>query len=213
MKIQSVSTIEKALAELAAKRESVVARAEVIAGERKVLGFISLVGHDAEATAKLEKLNVEWSAVAGALSGLDDAIAEGEKRLQLARAAEASRADQASARELAEQLEQFIACGDEIDRALEVLVSGPQKMARILGDIGSVSPDRIIGDFLHCREIVFSPLSENPRGRASFQFYQSDNAAAFVIWWNCGLADRAIASPNAWAQQRKQRDDVVSRSR
>jgi succinyl-CoA synthetase beta subunit len=59
MKIQSVSTIEKALAELAAKRESVVARSEVIAGERKVLGFISLVGNDKEATAKLAKLNVE----------------------------------------------------------------------------------------------------------------------------------------------------------
>ena len=67
MKIQSVSTIEKALADLTAKRESIVARAAAIADQRKVLGFI--VGRDKDATAKLEKLNTEASAVAGALEG------------------------------------------------------------------------------------------------------------------------------------------------
>jgi hypothetical protein len=40
MKIQSVSTIERVLADLNAERERVVARAAVIADRRKVLGFI-----------------------------------------------------------------------------------------------------------------------------------------------------------------------------
>ena len=140
--LSDIQTVEKALADLAAKRESVVARAAVIADRRKVLGFLSLVDHDKEATAELEKLNTEASAVAGALEGLDGAIAEGQKRLAVARAAETDRADQAEARELAEQLELFIACGEEIDRALEILVTGPQKMQRILGKMHSLGQDR-----------------------------------------------------------------------
>ena len=167
MKIESVSIIEKAIADLTAKRESIVARAAAIADQRKVLGFISLVGNDKEATAKLEKLNTEASAVAGALDGLDNAIAEGQRRLTVARAAEADRADQAEARELAEQLELFIACGEEIDRALEVLVSGPQKMQRILGkmhSLGQSRPDHRQFSTLS-KEAVLTALRKTPWGQ------------------------------------------------
>ena len=72
----------------------------------------------------------------------DNAIAEGQKRLAMARAAEADRADQAEARELAEQLE--TACGEEIDRALEILVTAPRNMQRALQkmhDLGAPRPD------------------------------------------------------------------------
>jgi hypothetical protein len=96
MKIQSVSTIEKALADLNSKREEIVAQAAAISDRRKVLGYVVLVEHNKTAAAEFEKLNTEHSAIAGALDGLDDAIAEGEKRLALARAAEANLADQAS---------------------------------------------------------------------------------------------------------------------
>jgi hypothetical protein len=103
-KIQSVETIARALADLTAKREAIVKRSEEIAARRKVLGFISLVGNDKEATAELEKLNTEASAVAGALDGMDGAIAEGQRRLAVAKAAEANLADQKEAAEIAEQL-------------------------------------------------------------------------------------------------------------
>lgn len=126
-KIESVSAVEKALADLAAKRQAIVARAEEVGGRRKVLGFLSLVSNDDEATAELAVLNTEYSAIEGALSGLDDALSEGRNRLQLAKAMEASLANQADAQELAKQLDIFEAAGNEIDAALETLVSAPIK--------------------------------------------------------------------------------------
>jgi hypothetical protein len=167
MNIQSVSTIERALADLATKREAIVARATEVADRRKVLGFIALVGNDKTATAELEKLNTEHSAVNGALEGLDGAISEGQRRLVLAKAAEAKIADESEARELAEQLEVFVACGQEIDRALETIVTAPQRMQGALQkmhDLGAPRPDhRQFTTF--SRDCLLTALRKTPWGR------------------------------------------------
>ena len=141
-KIEFVEAVERAIADLNAKKATIESRAEEIAGRKRVLGYLVLVSHDKDASAELEQLNVEHSAISGALSGLSDAIAEGENRLQLARAAVVAEHDQAETRELAELLEQFIATGNEIDHALEVLVSGPMKMQKILGRMRALGQDR-----------------------------------------------------------------------
>ena len=119
MRIQSVSDIEKALENLDAKKTAIEARAVEIAEQQKRLGFVAMIGRDKSATASLAQLNTEASAIDGALEGLSAAIAGGQQQLALARAAEANLADQQEARELAEALEVFTACGNEIDAALE----------------------------------------------------------------------------------------------
>jgi hypothetical protein len=164
MKVESVATIERAIANLKQKRESIEARAEEIAGRRKVLGYLALVSDDKAASAELAKLNVEHSAVAGAISGLDDALSEGQKRLALARAAEATRADQREARELAEQLEIFEAAGKEIDAALETLVDAPRRMQDALlkmHALGAPRPDHRQFSTLS-KEAVITALRRTP---------------------------------------------------
>ena len=144
MRIQSVSDIEKALENLDAKKTAIEARAVEIAEQQKRLGFVAMIGRDKSATASLAQLNTEASAIDGALEGLSAAIAGGQQRLALARAAEANLADQQEARELAEALEVFTACGNEIDAALETLATAPQRMQRALQrmhDLGAPRPD------------------------------------------------------------------------
>jgi hypothetical protein len=193
-KIESVLDIENALAKLTAKRASVVARSEEIAGRRKVLGFISLVGNDKEATAELEKLNTEASAVAGALDGLDGAIAEGQRRLAVAQAAEAQQADQAEARELAEQLEIFVARAEEIDRALEILVTAPQKMQQALQkmhDLGAPRPDhRQFTTF--SRDCLLTALRKTPWGQEFpiLPVSQRRRFADLTASWAAGIRSR-----------------------
>jgi hypothetical protein len=66
------------------------------------------------------------------------------RRLAVAKAAEAVLADQAEARELAEELEKFIQAGNEIDATLETLVEAPKRMQRALQrmrDLGCQRPD------------------------------------------------------------------------
>jgi hypothetical protein len=212
MKIQSISTIEKALADLTAKRESVVARAAVIADQRKVLGFISLVGHDKDATAKLEKLNTEASAVAGALEGLDGAIAEGQKRLAVARAAEADRADQAEARELAEQLEIFIAAGNEVDAALETLVEAPRRMQRALQkmhDLGAPRPDHRQFSILS-KEALMTALLRTPWAQEfrPLPTAQRRRFADLTASWAAGIRSRITPRLSATTTE-KEHDRVA----
>jgi hypothetical protein len=98
---------------------------------------------------------------------LDDAIAEGQSRLAIAKAAEANLADQAEARDLAEQLEIFIAHGQEIDQALETLTTAPQKMQRALQkmhDLGAPRPDhRQFTTF--SRDCLLTALRKTPWGQ------------------------------------------------
>jgi hypothetical protein len=96
-----VEKAETVLAELRARRESLVAHGHSLAQRRTEISFAAHTG-DRAARKKLDDLHHESARFESELKSMDDAIAEADRRAQQERAAEARNQDKVSAQALRE---------------------------------------------------------------------------------------------------------------
>ena len=94
-----------ALAELERKRKALVESRAADDNERRAVAFKAHSDGDAKARQVLDRLNAAAVRFDSELRSVEDAIAEGQGRLQQARAAEAQAADRAAALELKKLVE------------------------------------------------------------------------------------------------------------
>jgi hypothetical protein len=136
----SVANAQAMLERFERERDELIARKAALADKRKAVAYDA---HAAGNTKLLDGVHREAVELESRISGLDDAVAEAERRLQQAREAEARAADRAKAVELRAALKKFVEYGSGVDAALDVLIESCAGMEQTLVEIhrcGSAFP-------------------------------------------------------------------------
>ena len=125
---QSVADAEAILSSLQAKRAELQATAAELAEAKKAAAFDAFTGGSAEL------VNVQRSvrAAESDIESIGHAIAEGERRLLLAKAREADLADQTNTAEILRVAAAFRTCGNELDAAARALGEKGRQLTNLL---------------------------------------------------------------------------------
>jgi hypothetical protein len=130
----SVKMIEAALALLEGERNKFLDRQAQHSDKRRALAFDAHAG-DAEPSKLLDQLQREAVEIQTQIDGISDAIAEGQRRLVLARAREQEEQNAIKAEALRKVLGRFTVAGRELENALMTLVRSSREMRNALNDL------------------------------------------------------------------------------
>jgi hypothetical protein len=148
--------IEATLALLEHERDKFLERQAQHADKRKALAYDAHAG-DAEASNLLDQLQREAVEIETQIDSINDAIAEGQRRLVLARAREQQAQNAIKAEAQLKVLERFTAAGHELEDALMKLVRSSRELRSALDDLhagGIHNPRREVVDGLGYRALA-----------------------------------------------------------
>jgi hypothetical protein len=131
----TVDAATAAIANLTAKRDVLVARANELATIRASVAFKALNDDDAAAKQKLDQINKESVSHSHELASIDAALVTARQRLESAQRHEAKVAERAKAEALRAALKQFCDHAAGVDSALEVLISSCDGMEQTLREM------------------------------------------------------------------------------
>jgi chromosome segregation ATPase len=114
----TVADVEAAISRLEGKRSQLLARGTELATVRASLAFKALSEDDADARAKLDRINKETAEHGAELASLDAALVTAKERFAAAQRHEAKAADRERALELRVVLDQFVETAAQLDQVL-----------------------------------------------------------------------------------------------
>jgi hypothetical protein len=140
--VDGASGNDATLASLEDKRKALVTKATELADERQRVSFAAHTG-DAKARQRLDKINIETAAHTSEFESIEAALAEANKRLELAKRTEASTADREKAKAIAvlnaQLKEQLDDADDAFADAISSVLSARALLMEMRG-LGVTSP-------------------------------------------------------------------------
>jgi hypothetical protein len=130
----SVAIAKQMIQRFERDRDALVERRSALAKRRSGIAYDAHAG-DASAVKLLDDLARQDAELETKIATIDDAINEARRRLDQARAYEASQKNRDKARALRAALARFTAAGKGLDRALEQVVAGSAEMRDALTQI------------------------------------------------------------------------------
>ena len=209
----TIETIERTIAQLAAKRDLALKRSQEIAAEQTRLGFAVHAEKDKSARGKLDSLTAEAAKLAGETRGISDALAECNKRLEAAHQAVEVEAVKANALEVRKLLASFAEAARDADAVLRDFNDSVEEMRRALTAIharGVGFPTQMqlmaLGKFCLLTHLNRSPWAREfeviaPSARREF--------APLVAQW-CEMIERQIAPLLGEPEQSKDEADEAA---
>jgi hypothetical protein len=152
----NVAAAERTLAELEIRRERLIERRHEIERERGQLAYAAHTG-DAGASKLLDRVITEAVRNDEHLKALADAIAEGQRRLAVAREHEAKAADREAASELRGVLAEFLRTAHQLDTALAAVAAEGYKLHELqerMHRLGAAVPNGAQIDSLGYRSLL-----------------------------------------------------------
>jgi outer membrane murein-binding lipoprotein Lpp len=128
---ENIVRAEQVVRDLVQKRDKAAAQVELIAQQRKSIGYSVFVDADRGSRKKLDELNLSSATLSGELEALEAAISEAKSRLTAAKEAKARAADETRGRALLEIADQFDAEAHKLGDATRALVAACTAIAAL----------------------------------------------------------------------------------
>ena len=152
---EDIKTIQTALTLIENERGKLLARQSEHADKRRALAFDAHAG-DERASKLFERLQHEALKIEAQIDGLNEALAEGQRRLISAQDREQQQRNAAKADALLKVLARFTKAGREVEQALTALVNSSRAMRTALNELhagGVVNPRHEVVDALGFRAL------------------------------------------------------------
>jgi chromosome segregation ATPase len=134
----NVEQAEKVVRDLEAKRQRLAEAQVRREEERRVIAYDAHADGNTKARARLDKLNAEAATHLNELASVEDAIQTAQAKLAAAQRDEAAAADREAAVELREEVQKFVALGQNLDQLFELLAVRGAELKETLTRIHSL---------------------------------------------------------------------------
>jgi hypothetical protein len=192
----SVKMIEQALALMEAERAKLLDQQTQHDEQERRLAFDARLG-SAEASKLLDQLRREKSKMQSQIDSIDAAMAEGQRRLVVARAHEQQKQNAIQAAALRKVLTKFSAAGRELDEAMAKVVSSSHELRSALHELHGHGIDRPRPEMIDAlgfralatglRQTIWAPHFE------AIGFHDRKNFGDLIASWSSSI-DRAITA-------------------
>jgi hypothetical protein len=133
----SVANAEQLLERFERERAELVERKAALAEQRRNVAYDAHAGDSAAARA-IANLHHEAVKLETRIAGLDDAISEAKRRLDIVKQHEARAFDREKAKRMREQLAQFVAAAETLDSCLDLMVTTGDAMRAIVTELNQL---------------------------------------------------------------------------
>jgi hypothetical protein len=191
--IDAVAAAEATLSGFQKQKDALLDKQTMLAERRRVAAYDAHTQGDVKL---IDGLAEEGVRLDHRIAGINDAIAEAERRLQQAQDHAAREVEREQAKELLEHLKQFRQYGDQVDRALQVLVLATVGLENTLTEInrcGSSFPSQAQLLSLGGR-VLLAAMSKTPfrRNFETLPPLERDRSMAAIVEQWCTTVERSI---------------------